>query len=175
MHPLISLAHQAIYTYLATGQILATPTPLPPEMEQPGAVFVTLHAADGELRGCRGTLTPTEPNLAEAVIKTAIASAVDDPRFPPMVLPELTGLQIKIDVLSPLEAVTSPAELNEKIYGVVVQAGRRRGVLLPDIEAVHSVAHQLELVRRKAGIGPTDPVDIYRFTVTRYHADSEGF
>ncbi|MCG3210611.1 MAG: hypothetical protein FOGNACKC_04242 [Anaerolineae bacterium] len=175
MHPLVELAQQAIQQYLATGQILPAPANLPPEMQQPAAVFVSLHTGTGDLRGCRGTLTPTEPTLAEAVIQTAIASAVDDPRFPPMLLPEINGLNINIDVLSPLEPISDASSLDPKIYGVVIRAGKRRGVLLPDIPSVDSVARQLEVVRRKAGISPNEPADLYRFTVTRYYADSEGF
>ena len=172
MHPFIALAHQAIKTYLETGQVISAPTPLPQSMAEPGAVFVSLYSADNGLRGCRGTITPTEPNLAEAIIRTAIASAVDDPRFPPMILVEVEGLQIKIDVLSPLEPVIDINSLDEKVYGVMIQAGQRRAVLLPNIAAVKSVPHQLELVRRKAGISPNESVKLYRFTVTRYEASS---
>lgn len=168
MHSFIALARQAIETYLSTGRRIAPPTPLPADMAEPGAVFVSLHLADGRLRGCRGTITPTEPDLAEAIIKTAIASATDDPRFPPMTLAEMEGLNIKVDVLSPLEPVSDISELDEKVYGVFIQSGLRRALLLPDIPAVDSVPRQLELVRRKAGILPDEPVDLYRFTVTRY-------
>ncbi len=167
MHP-VSLARQAIETYLATGQSILPPTPIPEEMAEPGAVFVSLHLASGELRGCRGTITPTEPTLAEAIIKTAISSATDDPRFPPMVLAEMEGLKIKVDVLSPMEPVSDISELDEKIYGILIQSGQRRAVLLPDIDVVKSVPHQLELVRRKADLAPDEPADLYRFTVTRY-------
>jgi AmmeMemoRadiSam system protein A len=170
MHPFVALAYQAIETYLKTDQILPPPDPLPPDMAGPGAVFVSLHAADGLLRGCRGTIIPTEPNLAVAIIQTAIASATDDPRFPPMTASELAGLDVKVDVLSELEPVTDVSQLDEKIYGVVVQSGWRRALLLPDIESVDSVPRQLEVVRRKAGIGPDESVELYRFTVTRYKA-----
>jgi AmmeMemoRadiSam system protein A len=140
-------------------------------MAKPGAVFVSLHTADGQLRGCRGTIIPTEPNLAEAVIHTAIASATDDPRFPPMVFSELEGLDVKVDVLGEMEPVSDPSELDEKVYGVMIQAGYRRALLLPDIAAVDSVPRQLELVRRKAGIGPDEPAELFRFTVTRHTED----
>ena len=172
MHPFVALAYDAIKTYLETGQIISAPSPLPDNMAKQAAVFVTLHTAADRLRGCRGTLTPTQPNLAEAIIHTAITSATDDPRFPPMVLAELPGLQIKVDVLSELESVTDTSQLDENVYGVLVETGQRRAVLLPAIAAVNSVAHQLELVRRKAGLSPDEPADLYRFTVTRYEADS---
>jgi AmmeMemoRadiSam system protein A len=170
MHYFIALAKEAIKTYLSTGQVMPVPANLPACLQSPGAVFVSLYAATGQLRGCRGTLTPTEPTLAEAIIKTAIASATDDPRFPPMILSEMNGLQIKIDVLSPAEPVTDISMLDEKVYGVIIRAGSRRAVLLPDIAAVDSVARQLEMVRRKAGIGSDEPADLFRFTVTRYDA-----
>lgn len=174
MHPFIKLAQESIITYLATGQLLPTPSPLPPQLQPPGAVFVTIYAADGQLRGCRGTITPTELTLADAIIKTAVASAIDDPRFPPMALPETAGMQLKIDLLSPMEPVADISTLNEKIYGVLIQSpsGRRRGLLLPDIEAVQNVPHQLQLVRRKAGMLPDEPADLFRFTVTRFQADT---
>lgn len=168
VHPFIVLARQAIETYLSTGLIMAPPNPLPEDMAQPGVVFVSLHQADGQLRGCRGTIRPTEPTLAEAIIKTAIAAATDDPRFSPVMPAEVKGLKIKVDVLSPLEPVVDISELNEKIYGVLVQSGHRRALLLPDIAAVDSVPRQLELVRRKAGLTPDEPAELYRFTVTRF-------
>lgn len=167
-HPFIALARQAIQTYLEAARIIAPPTPLPVEMVEPGAVFVSLHSANGLLRGCRGTITPTEPTLADEIIKTAIASATDDPRFRPMSLAEMDGLNIKVDVLSPMEPVSNINELDEKIYGVLIESGSRRALLLPDIAAVDSVPRQLELVRQKAGLGPNEPAELYRFTVTRY-------
>lgn len=171
MHPFIALAYEAIAHYLQTGQVIAAPQPLPEDMAQPGAVFVSLHLADGSLRGCRGTIVPTEPNLAEAIIHTAIASATDDPRFVPMCLQELEGLDIKVDVLSPMEPVSDISQLDEKVYGVLIKSGRRRALLLPDIPMVDSVARQLELVRLKAGLLPDEPAELYRFTVTRYQQD----
>jgi AmmeMemoRadiSam system protein A len=171
MHPFIALAYQAIETYLTTGQLIVPPSPLPAEMADPAAVFVSLHLADGRLRGCRGTIIPTQPNLAEAIIETAVASAIDDPRFPPMTKAELPGLRIKVDVLSPLEPVTDIGQLDEKVYGVLVQSGPHRALLLPDIAAVDSVSRQLELVRRKAGLSASEPAQIYRFTVIRYQGE----
>lgn len=168
MHRFVVLAHKAIEVYLTAGQIIPRPNPLTEDMAQPAAVFVTIHLANGELRGCRGTIVPTEPTLADAIIKTAIASATDDPRFSPVTVAELNQLELKVDVLSPFEAVSDTRELNEKVYGVFIQAGERRALLLPDIAAVDSVPRQLELVRLKAGLAPDEPADLYRFTVERF-------
>jgi AmmeMemoRadiSam system protein A len=172
LHPFIALAHKAVKTYLESGQIISAPVPLPTEMSLPAAVFVSIYAANNQLRGCRGTITPTEPNLAEAIIQIAIASATDDPRFPPITLSEVSDIKIKIDVLSPLEPVKDVSNLDEKVYGVMIQSGQKRAVLLPNIAAVDSVPRQIELVRKKARISPTETANLYRFTVTRYEEDS---
>jgi AMMECR1 domain-containing protein len=49
-----------------------------------------------------------------------------------------------------------------------VESGWRKGLLLPDLEGVDSVEHQIEICRAKAGIGPNEPVKLYRFEVKRY-------
>ncbi len=58
--------------------------------------------------------------------------------------------------------------LDEKIYGVFIEANQKQALLLPNISAVKDVPHQLELVRCKAGLSPNEPANLYRFTVTRY-------
>ena len=45
-------------------------------------------------------------------------------------------LDYTVDVLTQPEPVTSIDELDAKKYGVIVQAGYRRGLLLPDLEGV---------------------------------------
>jgi AMMECR1 domain-containing protein len=64
--------------------------------------------------------------------------------------------------------VESTADLDPKRYGVIVESGWRKGLLLPDLEGVDSVEHQIEICRAKAGIGPHEPVKLYRFEVKRY-------
>lgn len=43
-----------------------------------------------------------------------------------------------------------------------------RGLLLPDLEGVDTVEHQVSIARQKAGIFQSDPVQLYRFEVKRY-------
>ena len=62
----------------------------------------------------------------------------------------------------------SEAELDPKRYGVIVKSGGRKGLLLPDLEGVNTVRHQIEICRSKAGIQPQEPVQLYRFEVKRY-------
>jgi AmmeMemoRadiSam system protein A len=166
-HPVVELARAAIAAYVRTGRIIEPPADLPPDLPSRAAVFVTLHTPTGELRGCIGTVVPTEPTLAEQVIQEAIAAAVMDPRFPPVAPEEVDDLDIHVDILNTPEPAESLADLNPKRYGIIVEAGRRRGLLLPDIAGVDTAEMQVALARRKAGIGPHEPVRLSRFTVTR--------
>ena len=57
-------------------------------------------------------------------------------------------------------------------YGVVLRAtDGRRGVLLPAIEGVETVAAQLAIVRRKAGIDEGEAVTMERFAVEKFAED----
>jgi len=71
-------------------------------------------------------------------------------------------------VLTQPEPVEGESQLDPKKYGVIVEAGRRRGLLLPDLEGVDSVDKQIDICRQKAGISPAEPVRLYRFQVRRY-------
>jgi AMMECR1 domain-containing protein len=73
-----------------------------------------------------------------------------------------------VDVLSEPERVTSIEELEPKKYGVVLEKGFKKGVLLPDLEGIDTVKEQLDIVARKAGISSLKGAKIYRFTVKRY-------
>jgi len=164
--PLVRLARETVETYVKEGK---TPKPeeLTPEMKEKAGVFVSIHKF-GELRGCIGTFEPTENNVALETIANAISSATRDPRFPPIAPGELDGLDYSVDVLTLPEPVESPDQLDPKKYGVIVEAGWRRGLLLPDLEGVDSVEQQIAICRQKAGIMPDEPVKLYRFQVKRY-------
>ena len=147
--------------------------PDPPDGEfyrRRAACFVSIKK-NGELRGCMGTLEPVENDLAHELIRNAQAAAFSDPRFPPLVLGELPALKFSVDVLSAAEQVNSHAELDCKKYGVIVGCDYRRGVLLPDLDGVESVEHQLQIACQKAGIAAHEEFQAHRFTVDRYDED----
>lgn len=73
-----------------------------------------------------------------------------------------------MDVLTSPEPIENKAQLDPKKYGVIVQSGYRRGLLLPDLEGVDTVDQQISISRQKAGIAPNEPVKLYRFEVKRY-------
>ena len=167
VHPLVQLAKDAIRLFVEERKIMEEPLVPGEEMRGRAGVFVSLKK-HGELRGCIGTFEPTQPNIAMEVIRNAISAATRDPRFPPVELDELTELSYSADVLSKPEAVGSSENLDPKRYGVIVESGLRRGLLLPDLEGVDTVEYQLSIARQKAGIGKDEPVKIYRFEVKRY-------
>jgi AmmeMemoRadiSam system protein A len=167
-HPLVELARNTITRYVRQGKTIAPPEELTPEMKRQAGVFVSLHK-QGALRGCIGTLEPMCSNAAQEIIQNAISAAARDPRFPPVQAGELDDLEISVDVLSPPEPIESIDELDPKGYGVIVQSGWRRGVLLPDLEGIDTAEYQVQIARRKAGIGPNEPVQLYRFEVNRHH------
>jgi AmmeMemoRadiSam system protein A len=167
-HPVVNLARETIEGYVRDRKVVAEPRVLAPEMEQKAGVFVSLHKG-GMLRGCIGTIQPQQPNVALEVIQNAISAATRDPRFPPLQASELAELDIAVDILQPAEPIESMAQLDPKRYGVIVESGWRRGLLLPDLEGVDTAEYQVEIARRKAGIGPHEPVQLYCFEVKRYH------
>lgn len=110
-----------------------------PALRVPRAVFVTLWRRDtGELRGCRGESTPSRP-LVEAVADMTCAAAFDDPRFAPVTDGELPRLQLEISVLSPLHPIP-PGDVEPGRHGLLIVAGRSRGLLLPQVALEHGMS-----------------------------------
>jgi len=167
VHPLVELAREAVNAYVSEGKVLPPPGELTPEMIERAGVFVSIHKSD-ELRGCIGTFEPTKENVAGEIINNAISSATRDPRFPPVAPDELEHLTYSVDVLTAPEPVADKSQLDPKKYGVIVECGFRRGLLLPDLEGVDSADYQIDICRQKAGIMPDEPVKLYRFEVRRY-------
>jgi len=130
-------------------------------------VFVSLHK-HGQLRGCIGTFEPKERNVAEEIIANAISSSTRDPRFPPVTTSELDDLEYSVDILTKPEPVTDISQLDPKTYGVIVESGWKKGLLLPDLEGVDSVEEQIAICRLKAGISAGESVKLYSFQVRRF-------
>ena len=135
-------------------------------MERAGA-FVSIKKT-GALRGCIGTISPVRDNLAAEIAENAISACSRDPRFEPVTPDELDELTVSVDVLSEAEPVDSKTELDVKRYGVIVQKGFRRGLLLPNLEGVDTVETQLRIALSKAGINPSERYTIERFEVVRH-------
>ena len=167
-HPLVELARKTIESYVREKRTIKPPEELVPEMQGRAGTFVSLHDSQGNLRGCIGTIEPQQPAVAQEIIQNAISAATRDPRFPPVQPEELESLDIKVDVLTEPEPIDSIDQLDPKRYGVIVESGWRRGLLLPDLEGVDTVEYQVDIAMRKAGISPDEPMQMYRFEVKRY-------
>lgn len=165
--PFVYLARTAIEEFVRNRKVIDPPGEIHPLMQRQAGVFCSIKK-HGRLRGCIGTIAPTCENIAWEIIRNAIHSATEDPRFVPVQPEELEDLTYSVDVLSEPEPVSGIDELDPLRYGVIVRKGWRTGLLLPNLEGVTDAREQVAIARRKAGIGPDEEVDLERFEVVRY-------
>ena len=171
MNPYVLLAKEAVENYIEEKRVISPTGNLPQEFERRAGVFVTIEK-DGRLRGCIGTYLPVRDNIAEEIIHNAIAAAVEDDRFGAIKKTELSHLSYIVYLLNKPEKVLDLAELDPKKFGIIVKAGRRSGLLLPDLEGVNTVAEQIAICCQKGGIMlKQDNVEIYKFTVEKHEED----
>ena len=127
---------------------------------------------DNSLRGCIGTIKPTRDDIYEEIICNAYNAAFCDPRFPELQEAELNNIIISVDIIMPAEIINDIDELNPGKYGLILERGNKRGLLLPDLDGVDNVKDQISIAAQKAGISFNKIMDegtnIYRFEVIRY-------
>jgi AmmeMemoRadiSam system protein A len=162
------LAKQSLEYAVANNKVMQLPDNLPDELlANEAGVFVSIHM-DGQLRGCIGTIAPTTENVALEIIQNTVSAGMSDPRFPPVSVSELPFLVYKVDVLFPPEPISDIGELDVKRYGVIATNGRKRGLLLPNLDGVDSIEEQVAIAMQKAGIHEGENVELERFEVVRY-------
>lgn len=142
-----------------------------PELQKPGAAFVTLKK-DGDLRGCIGTTEPHEPTAVN-VARMARAAAREDPRFPPVTPGEVRRLTIDISLLSPARKVVDVNTIEVGVHGLVMEQANRRGLLLPQVPVEWGWNREqfLEHTCLKAGL----PREAWRTGATIYAFTAEVF
>ena len=125
---------------------------LTPNLRAPHGVFVTL-TKSGTLRGCIGHMDFSRP-LWENCMRAAMASAIEDPRFPPVEPAELSGLQLEISVMEPPRPIRSVDEFDHLKHGIIITKNRRRGLFLPQVAREQGWDKQqtLDMVCGKAGL-----------------------
>jgi len=169
-HAYVLWAIEVIENYVLSDKLIDIPEYIPHQLlETQAGAFVTLHNPNETLRGCIGTIMPTQKNLALEIRENAIAAATRDPRFNAVSPDELDHIVVSVDILSQPVECENLDELDPKAYGVIVESGYKRGLLLPDLDGVDTVEKQIEIAKRKAGIGIHEQVKVYRFEVNRYH------
>jgi uncharacterized protein (TIGR00296 family) len=114
---------------------------LTPVFSEKRGVFVTI-TRSGELRGCIGYPYPVLP-LSEAVPSAATSAALEDPRFPPVTIPELYQIRIEVTILTPPQPVDVKPELRSGAviigkHGLIARSGGRSGLLLPQVATEYS-------------------------------------
>ena len=130
---------------------------LPPRLQELRACFVTL-MANGELRGCTGTLAARR-SLAEEVAYSTVQTALFDPRFSPVSLGQVDAIRIEISVLTPSKPLfyDSPddllRQLRPNVDGVTLRQGQNRSTFLPQVwERLADPVEFLTLLSRKMGL-----------------------
>ncbi|MGR3176750.1 MAG: AmmeMemoRadiSam system protein A [Candidatus Anammoxibacter sp.] len=142
-----------------------------PVLQEKLGVFVTLKNS-GRLRGCLGHFTSDIP-LYKLVAKTAASSATEDPRFSsdPIIHSEIKDLDIEISVLSSLEKMDNPLDIELGVHGIYIKKGSYTGCFLPQV-AVETGWSKKEFLsqccREKAGLPlgawKEKDVDVFVFT-----------
>jgi uncharacterized protein len=129
---LLSLARRALVMAVERRASL-TEFPEIAFLHHPGGAFVTLRVGR-RLRGCIGRLPSavSPAPLGEVVVSSAWSAALEDPRFEPVRLEELPGIEIELSILSPLFPI-SREEIVAGRHGLLVSRGIFRGVLLPQV------------------------------------------
>ncbi len=103
------------------------------ELQQNCGAFVTLKN-QGRLRGCIGNFTSDRP-LYQIVADMARSAAVEDFRFlaDPITPGELSDIDIEISVISPLEKIDDPLDIELGTHGIYIRRGGRTGCFLPQV------------------------------------------
>lgn len=164
-----SLARKSLEHRVKTGAELPfAPAEIPEELlSRRAGAFVSLHM-NGQLRGCIGTIAPATDSVAQEIIRNAVSAGLYDNRFPPVHESELPQLSYKVDILDAPEEIPDESALDVKLYGVIVESGYKRGLLLPNLDGIDTVRMQVDIACQKAGISAGEKISLQRFKVTRY-------
>jgi len=148
-----------------------------PALDTPLACFVSLHNANGELRGCVGRLE-TDHLLRDALRASACAAAFRDTRFAPLAADEWPSLRIEVSLLGPLQPLPACDEAEALAAmrpgedGLVLSWRDQHAVLLPQVwDQLPTPSAFLEALKHKAGLRShfwDDDVRLERFDVRHF-------
>jgi len=179
----VRLAREAVARALGRASLRPAPVELPELFRQRRGVFVTWYEHPGhQLRGCIGFPLPVLP-LAEGLAEAAVAAALEDPRFPPVTAGELPSLVAEVSVLTPQVEVPArdrPRGVTVGADGLVVESGRLRGLLLPQVAVEQGWGREefLDGTCEKAGLPRgawrSPEVRVFRFRAEIFRERSPG-
>lgn len=152
---LLRIARESIAAVLGGARPQLREAEIDAALRKPAGAFVTLKTADGDLRGCIGSIQAVEP-MYKAVSSSAISAATRDPRFHPVRTPELPNLGLEISVMGPIERVTNVADIEPGRDGLIISRGPHAGLLLPQVAAEYGWGREefLDHTCIKAGLPP---------------------
>ncbi|WP_432738368.1 AmmeMemoRadiSam system protein A [Maridesulfovibrio sp. FT414] len=149
------LVRLSIISRLRGDKDAAVPEPPTRHLAEEFGAFVTLNK-HGHLRGCIGNIQGSGP-LYKTIWRMARAAAFEDPRFPPVSLPEFDELEIEISILSPITVCTDVEKIEIGRHGLIMQRGMQSGLLLPQVAVDWKWDRKQFLAQtcNKAGMEPT--------------------
>lgn len=156
---LVRLARAALEAAVR-GEPLPDPPPEASREPAPFGVFVTA-VRNRKVRGCFGRMDPGGASLAEMVVEAAHGAARLDVRNKPIAPGELGSINLIVSLVGPAEPVESIGGVDPWTMGLLVRADTRSAVLLPG--EARTARWQLAESRRKAGIAPSESVQMFRF------------
>jgi len=181
---LLHLAREAM-EYAVKGKALPplNMESLTPALRENGASFVTL-TIHNELRGCIGALEAHQP-LAEDVREHAVAAALEDPRFRPVVESELSRIRLEVSRLTApyLLEYSSSEDLLKKLRphvdGVILKDDFRRATFLPQVwEKIPDPVDFLDQLCMKMGASKKSwretKLRVYLYQVEEFHEMDYG-
>ncbi len=103
-----------------------------------------------------GVPLPPESVLACQQADSVLFGAVGDPRFMPLVKPELADVEFEISVLSEFERIEDPQQIEVGKHGLLISKKNSRGLLLPQIATAYGWSRERFLAETcmKAGLLP---------------------
>ena len=167
----VRTARKVVESYLINREI--PKIDFPEKFREKSGVFTTITTYPRrELRGCIGYPEPIFP-LSEALVKSALAAAFEDPRFPPLGRDEIDSVIFEVSLLTPPEEIKVERRkdlLKEVIigkHGLIAERGFYRGLLLPQVpvEWKWDVQEFLEETCLKAGL----PMDCWLDEFTKFY------
>lgn len=166
---LLQIARDAISAYV--NGVTAVELSASDSLERPGGAFVSLHHR-GELRGCIGHIEANRP-LSRVVRECAVAACSADPRFQPVSVLELAGLEIEVSILGPLEPVASADDIEVGRHGLLIEQNWQRGLLLPQVAIEWRWGREMFLAQtcHKAGL----PRDAWKQGAKVWRFEAEVF
>lgn len=174
---LLELSRRTLEKYFQNKEILQVEKDdLSESLKERKGAFISLRENEC-LRGCIGSLEGIKP-IFEEVIENSLASALFDPRFPPLKKEELKNIKIEISILEPLKKLVSFTTteglinyLKENKPGLLIKKGTFQATFLPQVwEELKTPELFLSRLCQKAGLAEDEwkkmNFDIYQYEAT---------